>query len=40
VTSRKPDDIPAFNNAFLAELMAVSPGGTTEEEIASYIKAQ
>jgi protease I len=26
VTSRKPDDIPAFNQALLAELAAVQPG--------------
>jgi protease I len=26
VTSRKPDDIPAFNQAILAELAAVQPG--------------
>ena len=28
VTSRKPDDIPAFNQAILSELAAVQPGQT------------
>jgi protease I len=35
VTSRKPDDLPAFNNAFIAELIAIAQGGPTEAAAAT-----
>ncbi len=28
ITSRKPDDIPAFNNALMKELMVIQQAGT------------